>query len=66
MVVKIEQALIRRRQVEIETSLRRAAIYRTMREMTFPQAVRVGAHFVGWCVEIDAWLADPASYSVER
>ncbi|KWB61302.1 AlpA family transcriptional regulator [Burkholderia ubonensis] len=63
MAEQIKQALIRRKQVEIETSLSRSTIYQRMKDRTFPQAVRVGARSVAWRREdILAWLADPAGY----
>lgn len=62
----IKQALVRRKQVEIETGLPRSSIYAKMRAGTFPQSVRIGARSVAWRrVDVDAWIADPAGYRVE-
>ncbi|WP_296652572.1 AlpA family transcriptional regulator [Paraburkholderia sp.] len=66
MVVQIQQTLIRRRQIEIESGPSRTTIHRRMREKMFPRAARIGARSLAWrCADIDAWLVDPAGYRVE-
>ncbi|KVX93098.1 MULTISPECIES: helix-turn-helix transcriptional regulator [Burkholderia] len=65
-MAEIKQALVRRKQVEIETGLPRSSIYAKMRAGTFPQNVRIGARSVAWRrADIDAWIADPASFRAE-
>ncbi|WP_431226860.1 helix-turn-helix transcriptional regulator [Burkholderia contaminans] len=65
MAHQIRQALIRRKQIEIETGLSRSSIYARMKAGTFPQSVRLGARSVAWRrTDIDAWIADPAGYRV--
>ncbi|WP_244135889.1 helix-turn-helix transcriptional regulator [Burkholderia vietnamiensis] len=66
MVHQIRQALIRRKQVEVETGLSRSTIYARMKAGTFPQSVRLGARSVAWRrADVDAWIADPAGYRIE-
>ncbi|OXJ19406.1 AlpA family transcriptional regulator [Burkholderia sp. AU6039] len=59
------QTLMRRKQVEVETTLARSTIYDRMKAGTFPKAIRIGARSIVWRrADIDAWLADPAGYRV--
>ncbi|CAG9183507.1 AlpA family transcriptional regulator [Cupriavidus respiraculi] len=56
-------AILRRKQVEIETGLSRSTIYQRIKGKTFPPAVQLGPRAVGWRRgDIDAFLADPAGY----
>jgi prophage regulatory protein len=44
-------------QVMARVSLRRSAIYRAVRQKSFPAPVRLGARRVGWILaEIDRWV----------
>ena len=50
--------ILRRKHVEALSGLSRSTIYSRMAEGTFPQAVPLGAHSVGWLAsEIDGWIA---------
>ena len=50
--------LLRRPEVERQTGLSRATIYRQMDEGTFPRPRRIGRRAVAWLAsEIDAWKA---------
>ncbi|KUR80803.1 AlpA family transcriptional regulator [Novosphingobium sp. FSW06-99] len=50
--------LLRRPEVERETGLSRASIYRLMNEGVFPRPRRIGRRAVAWpAAEIDAWKA---------
>ncbi|QQN73139.1 AlpA family transcriptional regulator [Croceicoccus sp. YJ47] len=52
----MSETLLRRPEVEKETSLSRSTIYRQMNAGTFPKAIRVGANSVRWREsEIEAW-----------
>jgi len=65
--LEIRQALIRRRQIEIETGLSRSTIYERMKAGSFPRSVRVGARSVAWRrADVDAWLTDPSGYRTEK
>ena len=51
-------SIMRRKDVETKTGLRRSTIYARMQAGTFPQSVRLGENSVGWIeAEIDAWIA---------
>ena len=51
--------LLTRQDVEARTALSRSAIYRKMREGTFPVPLQIGARAVRWpASEIEAWIAD--------
>lgn len=68
MAANIQTAMmiLRRPQVEAATGLSRSTIYARLRAKTFPPAVRLGPRSVGWRAgDIDAFLANPASYRVE-
>lgn len=48
--------LLRRKEVERQTGLSRATIYRQMAAGTFPQPRRIGVQAVAWFAsEIEAW-----------
>lgn len=50
--------LLRRRQVEALTGLKRSTIYQRLAEGTFPKQIRLGPRSVGWLAsEIDGWIA---------
>jgi prophage regulatory protein len=56
-------AILRLKQVEVETGISRSSIYRGVRAGTFPSPISLGARSVGWRRgDIDAWLANPAGY----
>lgn len=56
-------AILRLKQVEMETGISRSSIYRGVRAGTFPSSISLGARSVGWRRgDIDAWLANPAGY----
>ncbi len=49
--------LLRRREVEEITGLRRSSIYKYMKEGKFPQRVQVGRNAVRWrASDIAAWV----------
>jgi prophage regulatory protein len=55
---QIQQALIRRREVERRTALSRSRIYDLMAKGLFPKPIRLGEMTVAWVdSEIDAWIA---------
>jgi prophage regulatory protein len=59
MAEQVQQALaiLRRKQVEARTGLKRSTIYAKIAANEFPAAVRLGARSVGWVEsEILAWL----------
>ncbi len=59
-------SILRRRQVEVVTGLSRSTIYDRMKVGTFPAAVKIGPHSVGWRAgDIDAFLANPAGYRAQ-
>ena len=54
----MEPRIRRRADVERQTRLSKATLYRMMKSGTFPRPVRLGARAVGWLkVEIDRWVA---------
>ena len=54
-----EHRILRRREVEQKTGLKRAFIYVLMSQGKFPKSVRLGARAVGWdAIEVDQWIAD--------
>jgi prophage regulatory protein len=59
-------AILRRRQVELETGLSRSTIYQRIREGTFPAPIQLGpqgGRSVGWRAgDIERFLIDPAGY----
>jgi prophage regulatory protein len=56
-------AILRLKQVEVETGISRSSIYRGVRAGTFPSPIPLGARSVGWRRgDIDSWLANPAGY----
>lgn len=58
-------AILRLKQVEIETGLSRSSIYRGVHAGTFPCSIPLGARSVGWRRgDIDVWLANPVGYRV--
>ncbi|HRQ46199.1 MAG TPA: AlpA family transcriptional regulator [Rhodocyclaceae bacterium] len=61
MSAKIQGTLtiLRRKQVEARTGLKRSTIYERIREGTFPRPISLGAKAVGWVsTEIDEWLVE--------
>jgi prophage regulatory protein len=59
MADEIQQvpAILRRKQVEARTGLRRSTIYSKVASGDFPRPVRLGARAVGWVeAEISQWL----------
>lgn len=63
MAAQLKEALtrltiLRRKQVEARTGLRRSTIYERIQAGTFPAPISLGARAVGWLEsEIDSWLA---------
>lgn len=50
--------LIRRRQVEARTGLKRSAIYENLASGNFPKPIKIGKRMVAWVAdEVDAWIA---------
>ena len=50
--------LLRRRQVETLTGLKRSTIYERMARGRFPRPVHLGSRSVGWLAnEIEGWIA---------
>lgn len=50
--------LLRRRQVEAATGLRRATIYERMARGQFPRPIHLGPRTVAWLAsEVDGWIA---------
>ena len=59
MAEQLQQALaiLRRKQVEARTGLRRSTIYAKIAAGEFPASIRLGARSVGWIEsEISEWL----------
>jgi len=59
MAEQVHQALaiLRRKQVEARTGLRRSSIYAKIAAGEFPASIRLGARSVGWVEsEIASWL----------
>ncbi|MCR3713757.1 AlpA family transcriptional regulator [Citrobacter freundii] len=49
--------LLRLKQVEIKTGLKRSQIYLYMKEGTFPSSIKIGPASVAWLEsEIDEWI----------
>lgn len=49
--------ILRRKQVEAMTGLRRSSIYAKMSDGTFPKAIKLSERSVGWVeAEIQDWL----------
>ena len=56
-VLKMNDSLLRRRQVEEVTGLSRSSIYRLMMDHDFPRPVRIGPAAVRWrSSDLTAWL----------
>jgi len=50
--------ILRRRQVEALTGLKRSTIYEHMSVGTFPKPIRLGLRSVGWLAhEVEGWIA---------
>jgi prophage regulatory protein len=50
--------ILRRRQVEALTGLKRSTIYEHMSAGTFPKPIRLGLRSVGWLAhEVEGWIA---------
>jgi prophage regulatory protein len=59
MAEQVQQALaiLRRKQVEARTGLKRSTIYAKVAAGEFPAPIRLGARAVGWLeAEIQQWL----------
>lgn len=55
---QLQQALIRRKEVERRTALSRSRIYDLLKQDSFPKPVRLGAMSVAWVeAEIQDWIA---------
>lgn len=53
----VERRILRRPEVEKKTGLKRAYIYKLMKEKSFPQSVPIGLRAVGWYSdEIELWV----------
>ena len=66
MAEQLQQAfaILRRKQVEARTGLRRSTIYAKVAAGEFPAPVRLGARAVGWLeAEIQQWLASRVAES---
>jgi prophage regulatory protein len=66
MADEIQQvpAILRRKQVEARTGLRRSTIYSKVASGDFPRPVRLGARAVGWVeAEISQWLTSRIAQS---
>ena len=50
--------ILRRRQVEALTGLKRSTIYERMSAGTFPKPIHLGLRSVGWLAdEVEGWIA---------
>ncbi len=59
--------ILRRPEVERQTQLSKASIYRQMHAGTFPKPVQLGERAVGWRLsEIDDWLDTRKRASFDR
>lgn len=55
----MEDAVLRRREVEKRTGLCRSAIYNLIGQGKFPKPIRIGPRSSGWVAsEISAWIAE--------
>ena len=53
----MEPRILRRPEVQRQTQLSKASIYRLMRASKFPRPVRLGPRAVGWIAsEVTAWI----------
>lgn len=53
-----QNTLLRRKQVEAQTGLRRSTIYQAIAEGKFPKPVKLGTRSVAWLsTEVDGWIA---------
>ena len=53
----MEPRILRLREVQQQTRLSKATIYRLLRSGAFPKPIRLGVRAVGWRTEeIDEWL----------
>lgn len=56
-VISEERIILRRPEVQRRTGLKRAYIYKLMKEKKFPQSVPIGLRAVGWYSdEITQWI----------
>lgn len=56
-MMTIPVVILRRRQVETRTGMKRSTIYDHIKSGDFPSPIRLSAKSVGWIEsEIDAWL----------
>jgi len=57
LLLKASLAILRLKQVEQRSGLKRSSIYQKISENDFPEQVKLGARAVGWIEsEIDAWI----------
>jgi prophage regulatory protein len=60
-------AILRRKQVEARTGLRRSTIYERVAEGEFPAPINLGARAVGWLEsEVSAWIAARVAQSRKK
>lgn len=54
----MQTRILRRRDVEQETRLSKATLYRMMKAGTFPKSVKLSTRAVGWLREdVEEWIA---------
>lgn len=54
---RVQQNILRRRQVEVRTGLSRSTIYERIKAGAFPRPIHLGPKSVGWLeAEVNAWL----------
>ena len=59
--------IVRLKTVLARTGLSRSTIYRKIAEGTFPAQLQISANGAGWHEsDINRWIADPASWRLER
>lgn len=57
--IKSPTKMLRRKEVEKRTGLKRSTIYENMANGTFPNPIKIGARVVCWLEhEIEAWLQE--------
>lgn len=58
--------ILRRKEVEARTGLKRSTIYEIMSSGNFPKPIKLGARMVGWLEsEVEAWLSEQVRKSRE-
>ena len=59
--------IVRLKTVLFRTGLSRSTIYRKIAEGTFPAQLKISTNGIGWHEsDINRWIADPASWRLER